>query len=242
MSRNDSVNATPTNSHRIGEQFGMNLPVYFNVVDFDEFFDMAMVRPRVDWVDLPDAMPPTYGDERDLMNDFVGLHFGGGNKRLAGYTELDWPEWDGERNEPWTVLDPMATAGSGIRQLVPDNSVDSIVCVHTLDHLSSRGVQHWLRECERTLKPGGTVSIAVPHHMGTLAHECIEHKTQYGLKTFRNILTDINDSSVDFPEGRQGWTLRVGYNMVLGLEERNLVQITQLLKPRTPVVPAAAQA
>jgi hypothetical protein len=66
--------------------------------------------------------------------------------------------------------------------------------------------------------------------MSTLAHECIEHKTQYGLKTFRNILSEINDASVDYPEGRGPWGMRVGFNMVMGLEERNLVLVTQLVK------------
>lgn len=219
MSRNDSVNAPYTNTQRLGLETGAKLPgetsTQFYVSTLDEFFDMAMGRPRVDWVPLPDSYE---------KSDFIGLHFGGGRKRLAGYRELDYPEWDAERMGEWRY--PYPNEGMPVLS----DTVDSVVVVHTLDHLTSAAVQHFLREAQRVLKPGGTISIAVPHHMGTLAHECIEHKTQYGLKTFRNILTEVNDASVDYPAGRQGWQLRVGYNMVLGLEERNLVQITQLIK------------
>jgi SAM-dependent methyltransferase len=225
MSRNDSVNAPYTNTKRLGMHLGLEDDnTDFDVSTLDEFFDMAMGRPRVDWVPLPDAMPVMHGDERDEDAKFIGLHFGGGRKRLAGYHELDYPEWDAERMGEWRYPYPQ----DGMPVL--SDTVDSVVVVHTLDHLTSAAVQHFLREAQRVLKPGGTISIAVPHHMGTLAHECIEHKTQYGLKTFRNILTEVNDASVDYPAGRQGWQLRVGYNMVLGLEERNLVQITQLIK------------
>jgi predicted SAM-dependent methyltransferase len=215
MSRNDSTNAPYTNKSRLGGEGlddGQDVTLFRTPYDLDDLFDIAMGRPRVDFEELQMSPFPGRGKR---------LHFGGGAKRLTGYEERDWPEWDAEATNMGGQLLPW-----------PDEpgSVSEIVCIHTLDHLSSRAVQHWLREADQALEIGGHVNIVVPHFMSTLAHECIEHKTQYGLKTFRNILSEINDASVDYPEGRGPWGMRVGFNMVMGLEERNLVLVTQLVK------------
>lgn len=177
----------------------------------DHIFDIAMRRPRALW--LPIEIPHTVRPE-SRANRY--LHFGGENKIIDGYREINYPEWDAEKFQPFPL---------------DSGTVESVICIHTVDHLSSTAVQFWLKDMERLLHPGGVITIVVPHFMSTLAHECIEHKTQYGLKTFKNILGGGNDVSVDFrDEGDWRRRLSVGYNMVMGVEERNLVLVTQLVK------------
>jgi predicted SAM-dependent methyltransferase len=44
----------------------------------------------------------------------------------------------------------------------PDNSVSKLYFSHFLEHLSHKEAIVFLKECHRVLKPGGTVSVAVP--------------------------------------------------------------------------------
>lgn len=171
-------------------------------VTLDDVFDVAMIRERPYFIPLP--------------TEGVRLHMGNGNKWTKGWTHLDYPEWDAE-----------STPDRDIKY--SPEEVDAILVLHTLDHLSAEAVVHFLKEVEYVLKPGGTLTVVVPHHMSTLAHECIEHKTQYGIKTWRNILN--NPSYQPLLNGvRREWNLEIGFNMVMGVEERNLVLITQLVK------------
>jgi hypothetical protein len=172
-----------------------------------DLFDVAMRRPRRDFVPISQLDSP-FGAPG------YRLSFGSGNKSIEGFTDIDYPVWDAEKCEP-----------------VPydDGTVREIICLHTLDHLSARAVQFWLADMQRILMPGGTINIVVPHHMSTLAEECIEHKTRYGLKTWRNILANPGYQLVDMDEPVE-WKLAIGFNMVMGLEERNLVLVTQLVR------------
>jgi len=173
-----------------------------------EVFDIAMRRPRKEFRPLPSNW--NWAEDEPTLR----LSFGGGNKRITGYTEIDYPTWDAEKCEA---------------QPYADGTVDGVICLHTLDHLSARAVQFWLADMQRILKPGGSIMIVVPHHMSTLAEECIEHKTRYGLKTWRNILANPGYQLVDMDEPVK-WELEIGFNMVMGLEERNLVLVTQLVR------------
>lgn len=62
-----------------------------------------------------------------------------------------------------------ATAAEGVDLVAqlppipyPDDSVDEVVAVHFLEHLSFEDGAEFLRECYRVLKPGGLVAIVVP--------------------------------------------------------------------------------
>ena len=173
--------------------------------DLGDVFDIAMIRKRPDFVPLPAPA---------IWRKLVQL--GGGRKRIDGWEDLDYPEWDAESM-------PLP---------YEDDSVDAIFSAHALDHMTATAVQDLLAEIQRVLKPEGTFTNVVPHHMSTLALECLEHKTRYGIKTWRNIFdnpayTPINVSK---PILFIDWRLRIGYNMVMGVEERNLVLVTQLIK------------
>jgi len=164
-----------------------------------DHWDIAMVR------DLPEWVAPRV--------DLPCVQFGGGHKHIDGWENWDWPKWNAEnRNHVITEY------GNG--------TVGGIACYHTLDHLSPDGVINALAEFQRILAPGAAATIVVPHHMSTLAAECIQHKTRYGIDTWRNIFSERQYTHFHSTE----WQLRVGFNMIMGIAERNLVQITQLIK------------
>jgi len=170
-----------------------------------DVFDIAMIRKRPDWMPLP--LPAIW---RKLVQ------LGGGRKRIEGWEDLDYPEWDAESM-------PLP---------YDDESVDAIFSAHALDHMTVTAVQDLLSEIQRVLKIGGTFTNVVPHHMSTLAAECLEHKTRYGIKTWRNIFDNPAYTVINIRQVSRtiNWTLKVGYNMVMGVEERNLVLVTQLIK------------
>jgi SAM-dependent methyltransferase len=169
------------------------------VVTADDVFEQAMIRQSPTFIDLP-----LHG---------VRVDIGGGNKIMAGWERLDWPDWDAEDKSPLPYV-------TGL--------VDAFYCAHALDHISPDAVVYLLAEIDRCLKPGGTFTIVVPHFMSTLAMECIEHRSRYGIKTWRNILD--NPAYAPHYNGGHEWNLTVGYNRIVGVEERNLVLVTQLVK------------
>lgn len=167
----------------------------------EDVFDIAMIRDRQRWTNLTFHM--TRSD----------IQLCPGNKMVKGYTGLDYPEWDAE-----TMPLPFG-----------DECITNILCLHSLDHLSPKSVVRLLAEVQRVLMLDGIFTIVVPHHMSTLAHECLEHKSQYGIKTWRNIFKNPAYDPLDarfVPD----WRLKIGFNMIMGIEERNLVLVTQLIK------------
>jgi len=44
----------------------------------------------------------------------------------------------------------------------PDGSLDFIYAEHVLEHFGYKDLTYLLKDCHRTLKPGGTLSVAVP--------------------------------------------------------------------------------
>jgi SAM-dependent methyltransferase len=44
----------------------------------------------------------------------------------------------------------------------PDSAVDVVYASHLLEHLTTSSAQHFLHECQRTLKPSGVLRIVVP--------------------------------------------------------------------------------
>lgn len=172
---------------------------FLDVFSLEDVFEQAMIRDSPMFIPLPDTGP--------------SLDLGGGNKVMVGWHRLDYPEWDAEALLPL----PFSV-----------NSVNAVYCAHALDHLSAEAVVFLLGDVQRILKPGCAFTIVVPHFMSTLAHECIEHKTQFGIKTWRNILD--NPAYAPLLNGSTEWQMRVGFNRIMGVEERNLVLVTQLIK------------
>lgn len=167
--------------------------------DLSDVFDVAMIRERRGFIRLPDP------------KRVVCFDIGGGNKVLDGWLRLDWPEW---------------TAG----MMIPtdDSSVAAVFSAHALDHMTGEEVVYVLMEVDRVLAPGGTFTVVVPHYASQLSAECIEHKSRFGIKTWRNILA--NPAYSPHFNRQHEWGLSIGFNMIMGVEERNTVLVTQLVK------------
>lgn len=172
-----------------------------------DVLDVAQIRESEDWVLL----------ERPNYTPYNCVSIGPGAKHMKNWIELDYPAWDAE-----TMPMPY-----------PDDSIAAIFTAHTLDHLSPGAVVRLLAEAQRVLRDGGTFTCVVPHFLGQLAWECIEHKSRFGLKTWRNILENpmyvptLNQRSLEPPKA---WELEIGFNMLMAYEEANIVMVTQLIR------------
>jgi predicted SAM-dependent methyltransferase len=82
----------------------------------------------------------------------------------------------------WTNVDAIDFGGNIVADLgkpwtfAEDHSVDEIVCNDGFEHMID--VEHFLEQCARVLKPGGTVRLWVPHYKSPSAYR-ITHKTLY---------------------------------------------------------------
>lgn len=52
----------------------------------------------------------------------------------------------------------------------PDGSVEEIHCSHFLEHLTAMERVSFVNECQRVLKPGGKVTVVVPHWASSRAY------------------------------------------------------------------------
>lgn len=172
-------------------------------IDVWDHIDLALLRDRADWEWNPSGYRVQLGAGRKLIDEFANL---------------DFPEWD-------------AHDKTGIRWRIPfdDGTVGQIVCQFTLDHLEPWAVVRTLREAQRVLIPSGTMDIVVPHYSSQLANECIMHKSQFGVDTWRNIFSERQYDHLADGGTAEPWRLRVGANFMFGLTERNLVLVTQLI-------------
>lgn len=161
---------------------------------------MAMVR------DFPPFVPtiPKYGNH-------VYVQLGHGHKYIPGWEHIDYPDWDAEE-------DPLP---------FDDNSVDGISTYHMLDHISDP--RKVLREAQRVLIDGGWFVSIVPHYLGSTAHNCFDHKTEFSIDSWKNAMGNKYDPSQD----DNGLEFDIGLNVIIGLSESDLVLFTQLIrKPR----------
>jgi hypothetical protein len=106
---------------------------------------------------------------------------------------------------------------------MPNASVGGIFAYHFFEHLSD--IRLCLRECSRVLVPGAPLTLAVPHYSGTSAFQDLDHKTFFTADTFKTLL----DSS-RYEKGKEGMDFKLGANYVIGLVERNLMLVTQLIR------------
>lgn len=206
----DSVNPEPTITH-----FHAPRTIWDHI-------DAAMVRDRGQYHYR--SSRPSAPEEK--------IQLGAGFKHLYGWRNLEYPEWDADKNIP--ILGRSATEMNAPREFgvgaetdhaaQPSESVSEIASYHTLDHLSPEQVIQTLREVERVLIPGGTFTNIVPHADSQLAKECIHHQSRFMIDTWRNIFSERQYAH----DGE--WNLEVGLNFTFALAERNTVLVTQLIK------------
>jgi len=136
----------------------------------------------------------------------VCLNLGAGNKVIPRAIALDLPEWDADSMKIPHI----------------SSSVDHIYAFHFLEHVADPvGV---LRECQRVLKPGGTIHIVVPYYTSQMQAHDLYHKHVFCEETWRNLF------STPYYERGFSWQLEIGLNIIIGIVERNLCLMTQLHK------------
>lgn len=137
------------------------------------------------------------------------FNLGAGNTMVPGAINLDLPKWDAT-----TDMIPCEDEGAG-----------GIYAFHFFEHLDNEQAIAMLRECQRVLAPGAPLTLVVPHHYGTMAYQDLTHKTFYNTDTFSNLFNKYFQST-----HREGWKFTIGLNIVIGITERNLALMTQLIK------------
>jgi SAM-dependent methyltransferase len=140
-----------------------------------------------------------------VPNSGFYLNLGAGNKHIPGCRELDLPEWNAEED------------------IIPydDETVVVVHAYHFLEHLANPIFV--LSEIERVLKPGGVANIGVPYYSSQCAYQDLNHKTFWCEETWRNLFSNPY-------YGDREWKLKVGFNAIFGIVERNLMLFTQLIK------------
>jgi SAM-dependent methyltransferase len=192
-------------------------------MNLQQLFENGMKRPQPDLLDFPAG---------------IVANLGCGNSRIEGAINVDWPEWDAERYEiqlprgvvmpdhPFCKVNNTAPDGGLFRnQLIrcPDDFLTGIHAYHFLEHLNDP--RRMLREMQRCLKIGGVVNIVVPHYSGSMAHHDLDHKHTFALDTWANTF-----NTPYYDKDRSGWQLKVHFNMLMAIVERNAAIVTQLVK------------
>jgi hypothetical protein len=98
---------------------------------------------------------------------------------------------------------------------------------HFMEHLEGVHVILFLREAERVLIEGGIVNYCVPYYSSGLQAQDLTHKSFWNEDTFKNLF----DNTYYNPAG--DWLLKVHFQIIVGVVERNLALIGQLVKTAT---------
>lgn len=139
--------------------------------------------------------------------DSIQLNLGAGNKTIDGTIPLDYPQWDADR-------DPIP---------FEDNSVDVIHAYHFLEHCKEP--VKVLQECQRVLVSGGHINIVVPYYTSQMQAHDLDHKHRFCEETWCNLF-----DTKYYDKNRIEWEFVVGVNVIMGVVERNLCLMTQLIK------------
>lgn len=102
----------------------------------------------------------------------IKLNLGCGLRPKHGFFGVDLVEMDG--------VDVVADLNEGLPDL-PDDSVDEIVTQHTLEHVEN--FMPLMRELHRIVRPGGKITITVPHFSNVFGFSDPTHVRFFGLYT-----------------------------------------------------------
>lgn len=150
--------------------------------------------------DLPEFVPVPEG---------VILNLGAGEKQIEGSISL------GKENGWFAPKLPF-----------DDGSIAAVYAQHFLEHLTGSEVVEMFEEVERVLKPGGVMNIVVPHYSSECAHQDLDHKTAWTESSFKNLF----ENKYYKGDIKRNWDLIIRTVVVMGLVERNMVVVAQLVK------------
>jgi len=151
----------------------------------------------------------------ELLTPPEGLSIGlgeSGIKKVAADRSLGLPEWH------WPH-DPLP---------MPDASVAIFHAYHFFEHLTGEEAILLLQAIEKKLVPGGIVQFCTPYYKSNMASQDLTHKSYWTEDTFKTL---FNNAYYDPSAGRtQAWSLRVHFQAIIGVVERNMALVGQLVK------------
>lgn len=169
-------------------------------MNIQELFKLAMKR------DLPELL------ETPSHLVYPHLNMGAGKSVIPGAINIDKPEWEWPKSE---------------RLPVEDECIGLIHAYHFLEHLSGEDAITMLLEFQRVLKPGGIINFVVPYYNSSMQAHDLTHKSFWNEDTFQTLFRcEYYD-----PNGlTQQWKLRVHFQVIIGIVERNMALMGQLVK------------
>lgn len=135
------------------------------------------------------------------------------------------PDGNGEVAAP---LDIEHDWYAGETMPIPDESVSAFFAFHFFEHLTVQEVVSVLMNCYRTLKPGGSLFTVTPWYRSEAAAQDLDHKSQWTESTWKNLLQNPYYHRTYMDGTSMEWELQ--FNMIMGLVERNLVLVSQLIR------------
>ncbi len=105
------------------------------------------------------------------------------------------------------------------------DSIRGIYAFHVLEHLHNP--LYLLSEMQRVLVPGGSVLIVVPYYNSQMMAHDLDHKHVFCEDTWKQI---FNNPYYDDKAKGYDWKFKIGLNIIIGIVERNLCLMTQLVK------------
>ncbi len=187
-------------------------------MNVQDLFKLGMKRDVPELLDFPEGLVLNLGCGKHVLPEPV--------------INIDYPQWDAEQyvidipNSARAAFRGHELAHSAMAEVLvraPNESIAGIHAYHFLEHV--RDPRRMLREMQRVLMPGGVLNICVPHYWGSMAHHDLDHKNTYALDTWSNTF-----SAPWYDKDREGWQLKVHFNMLMAVAERNAAILTQLVK------------
>jgi hypothetical protein len=155
-----------------------------------------------------DRQLPLY--HRISENDPLILNLGAGYKHITGTARLSLEMgWSAPRLKSYK-----------------NESVDGIFALHFFEHLEKWDLLAMLRECERVMKQGASLNVVVPWYGSQMAFQDLDHKSFWTVDTWKELFNNpYYDTTIP-----QDWKLRENFSIIMGLNDRNLAVVSQLLK------------
>jgi hypothetical protein len=140
------------------------------------------------------------------------INVGAGDSFIEGATNIDKPKWS------WPESNHLPCH---------NETVKTIHAYHFLEHLSGEDAITMLLEFQRVLKPGGTINFLVPYYNSSMQAQDLTHKSFWNETTFQTL---FRNKYYD-PNGlTHSWKLSVHFQVIIGIVERNLALMGQLVK------------
>ncbi|WKV23260.1 methyltransferase [Pseudomonas phage APTC-PA18] len=138
------------------------------------------------------------------------VNLGAGNSPIPGVESLDWPNWDG---------------ASG-RVPYEDGELTAVYAFHFFEHLTGAQVIDLVKDLQRAMAVGATLNVVVPFYNSNIAHQDLDHKTFFTEETWRTLFRNpFYDKNREDP-----WKFIIGTNVIIGVAERNLAVMSQLIR------------